>query len=119
MIYLLIPAIALLLSSAQASWATLFKTKSILEGSIPHIVSTVALDWRLWVGGVLYALATILYFVALNKLNFFVIQFTVTGLVIVASILYSTVLFHEKIHIINIVGILIIMLGVYFVIGYK
>jgi drug/metabolite transporter (DMT)-like permease len=119
MYYFLLPIIAALLATAQATWASLFKTKDIFDAPLLQIINTVITDYRVWIGGLLYIVATLCYFLALNKINFFVLQFTVTGLVIALSVIFSVFFFHEKISLVNIIGAIIILVGAGLVIGYK
>ena len=110
---------ASLLASAQATWAGLFKTKGVLDGPLLQIVTTVTTDYRLWLGGALYVIATLLYFLLVSKINFFVVQLTVTGLVIIFSTLISYFVFKEQIQLINVIGIAVMFIGIYLIVGFK
>lgn len=119
MYLLLIPVIALFLAAGQATWATVFKQKHFFDGSLAEVAIRIVSAPKFWLGAALYVVATLVYFFALNKINFFVIQMVNTGLVIVISMLIAHYLFNEKILAINIVGMLVMMIGIYLIIGFK
>lgn len=111
--YLSMPIMAMLLVLAQSLWATAIKGKdSVLTGSVGEIAIHLISNWKMWAGAFIYIIATLLYFYMLSKLKFFSVQIAMTGLSIVFSVGLSSVLFHERIAIINIIGILLVLVGV-------
>lgn len=110
--YLLMPVMAGLLVTAQALWGTVIKTGNALQGTIPTIAINLATSWRMWLGALIYVMATLVYFYMLSKLKFFSVQIAMTALSIIFSVGLSVILFNEKPSIINISGIVIVFIGI-------
>jgi len=110
--YLLMPVMALLLVIAQSLWASVIKTGHALEGSIPTITLNLISNWKMWLGAMVYIIATLVYFYMLSRLKFFSVQIAMTAMSIIFSLGLSVVLFHEKPSLINIAGVAIVILGI-------
>lgn len=111
--YLTMPIMAFILVAAQALWGTAIKGRdNVLKGSLTEITINLLTNWRMWAGALLYIMATLLYFYMLSKLKFFSVQVAMTGLSIIFSVGLSIILFHEKPGLVNIIGILLVLLGV-------
>jgi len=113
--YLLVPLLALLLVSAQACWASAIKADKPFSYPLGQAITTLLGNPKIWIGGLLYVVATLLYFLLLSRYKFFSIQTGMTGLAIVLSTLLSVVLFHEKLSLLNGVGMLLVLIGIFFV----
>lgn len=114
--YLLVPVSAIILISAQALWRTAVVNDKVLEGSISTIIIQSVSNPKIWLGIILYIFTTALYLFVLNKLKFFTVQLTITGLALIFSTFLSYFVFHEKITILNLLGLGIILIGIFFVI---
>lgn len=111
--YILMLVTAGLLATAQALWAHAVKIGKVLEGSsLMAIIVNAATNWRILVGILLYILATAAYFYMVSKLKFFSVQIAMTAISILFSVGLSVLLFQEKPSIINIVGILLVFIGI-------
>ena len=106
-----IPITAILLITAQSFWNKAVKADGFFNGATLEILRRMLTSPSLWIGGVLYIIATLVYLLALSKNNFFVVQASMTGLALVFSTLVAVLFFGEKISVINIAGILVIFLG--------
>jgi drug/metabolite transporter (DMT)-like permease len=115
--YLLVPLMALLLVTAQATWGTAIKKQHILEGSASKIVTNLLTSPRIWIGILIYILATGVYFLLLSKAKFFSIQVSMTALSIIFSTILAAILFNEKISALNIIGAALVLFGLVFVLG--
>jgi uncharacterized membrane protein len=102
---------ALLLSAGQALWGKAVKHDNIMSGSVTHILQNLLANPKVWLGGLLYILATLLYFLILSKNKFFAVQITMTALSIVLSTLIAIVFFHERPNPVNIIGISFVAIG--------
>jgi uncharacterized membrane protein len=109
--YLLLPLMAGLLVTAQATWGSAIKSDHLLSGSIGSIVVNLASSWKIWLGAALYILATLVYFMMLTKFRFFSVQVAMTGISIIFSVLLAFFFFKEHPSIINVVGVVIIFIG--------
>ena len=87
------------------------KSQSIFSGGATTIIHNLITNPALWVGGVIYIVATLVYLLSLSKNNFFVVQASMTGLALVFSTIIASLFFNEKITPINIIGIAIIFVG--------
>ena len=103
------------LIAAQTFWGSFVKTGTPLEGSIKSVLTRVLISPKVWLGGLFYIFATIIYFILLSKHKFFSIQLTMTVLAIVFSALLSVIVFHEKLNLVNILGMLIMLIGIFMV----
>jgi len=110
--YILMFVTAGLLATAQSLWAHAVKVGKILEGSLPTILINAATNWRILLGIFLYILATAAYFYMVSKLKFFSVQIAMTAISIIFSVALSILLFQEKPSIINVVGILLVFIGI-------
>lgn len=103
--------LATLLVSAQATWAAAVKGRQLTDsGIVPFLVSLLT-DYRIWIGVVLYVCATATYFILLSQHKFFMVQVSMTALVIVFSTLLAGVVFHESITALNVIGIILVLAG--------
>lgn len=109
--YLLIPAIAAMLVLAQACWGSFIKETRPFDGSIGQAVGHLITGPRIWLGALLYIIATLVYFLALSKFRFFTIQIVVTALAILFSTVLSRLFFHETVTPVNIIGMVIVLSG--------
>jgi len=109
--YLLIPITAILLVTAQSFWNKAMKSGDIFTGGVPSIFHNLITNPGIWVGGIFYIVATLLYLLSLSKNNFFVVQASMTGLALVFSTVIAVLFFHEKVAPVNLVGIAIIFVG--------
>ena len=115
LIYLILPVAAVTLISAQALWRTAVVEDKILEGTMGTIILQSIANPKVWIGILLYASTTILYLFVLSKFKFFAVQLTITGLALVFSTALSYFVFHEKITVVNLIGLSVILLGIYLV----
>ena len=81
--YILMPAMALLLVTAQTLWASVIKSGNALQGSLPTIAVNLLANWKMWLGALIYILATLVYFYMLSKIRFFSVQIAMTALSII------------------------------------
>ena len=110
--YLFMPVMACLLVIAQALWGTVIKNTNALQGSPTTILVNLVSAPRMWFGALIYILATLLYFYMLSKLRFFSVQIAMTALSIVFSTALSIAIFHERPSTLNLIGAVVIILGV-------
>lgn len=105
---------AMLLVSAQAFWGSFIKqtAKQPLSGPLPQILGRFISSPKIWIGGLLYVFATVVYFVLLSKYKFFAVQATMAGLAIIFSTILSYMLFHEKVSALNIFGMFLVIGGI-------
>jgi drug/metabolite transporter (DMT)-like permease len=115
---LLIPVAALSLVTAQALWRSAVVSDQVFNrnGSIYTIIHQVLTSPKIWLGIILYIGTTGLYLFLLTKYKFFVIQLTVTGLALVFSTLIAYFIFHEKISLVNIIGLVVVLFGILLVV---
>ncbi len=114
---LLIPLLSALLVTAQAIWGTAIKQHHLMEGSAGKILNNLITSPRIWAGGIIYVIATGIYFVLLSKNKFFSVQVTMTALAIIFSTALAAIIFHEKLSAYNLVGAGLVMLGLVFVLA--
>lgn len=117
MIYILAAIISASLATAQALWGSAVKTISnnIKNPGVVELVFQMLHTYKFWIGAVLYVFSTALYFVLLSKAKFFSVQITMTGVAAVMAILISTLVFQEKITVVNALGIVLIFVGVFLI----
>lgn len=113
--YLLMPVMAFLLVIAQTLWASVIKTGHALQGSLPTIALNLASNWKMWLGAMIYIIATLVYFYMLSKLKFFSVQIAMTALSIIFSTSLSILIFNERPTLINIAGAVIVLAGIFLV----
>lgn len=109
------PVMAFLLVIAQTLWASVIKTGNALNGSLPTIAVNLLTNWKMWLGAMIYIVATLVYFYMLSKLKFFSVQIAMTALSIIFSTTLSVMIFNEKPTLINITGAAIVLIGVFLV----
>lgn len=114
---LLVPLMAFLLVTAQATWGTAIKQHHVLEGPAGQIFTNLITSVRIWIGILIYIAATAVYFLLLSKVKFFSVQVTMTALSIIFSTALAVLLFHEKISPVNILGAAIVLFGLVFVLA--
>lgn len=110
--YFMIPIMALLLVLAQSLWASAIKMENVLHGSLSNIFINLISNCKMWIGAIIYIAATLVYFYMLSKMKFFSVQVAMTAVSIIFSVGLSIFLFNEKPGILNIVGILIVLMGI-------
>lgn len=115
-IYFLVPVMATFLVSAQAIWGHTIKKGGLMSGSPAHIVNNLITSPGIWLGAVLYALTTLVYFVMLSRGKFFVIQLSMAAVSTILATILANVVFKEHISSTNIVGMVIVIIGLGFVI---
>lgn len=109
--YLLVPVMALLLVTAQAMWGTAIKQHHVLEGTASKILVNLISSPRIWIGVFIYICATAVYFLLLSKVKFFSVQVSMTAISIVFSTILAALIFHEKITVVNLVGMMAVLIG--------
>jgi len=114
-IYLLIPVMAILLVSAQAMWGIAIKHHHLVEGGIMQTGINLLTSPGIWAGALLYIAATLVYFMMLSRGKFFIIQITMAGIATILSTILASVLFKEALSLENILGMLIVIIGLFFV----
>ena len=110
--YFMIPLMALLLVFAQSLWASVIKLENVLHGSFGTIFINLISNWKMWLGAIIYIVATLIYFYMLSKLKFFSVQVAMTAVSIIFSVGLSVLLFSEKPSLINMIGIAIVLIGI-------
>ena len=111
MSYLLIPITAILLITGQSFWNKSMKVEGIFNGGFIEVAKRILSSPDIWIGGILYVIATLFYLLSLSKNNFFIVQSTMTGLALILSTIVASIFFGEKILPINVIGIIIIFIG--------
>jgi drug/metabolite transporter (DMT)-like permease len=109
--FLLVPLMALLLVTAQATWGTAIKKQHLLEGSASKIFSNLITSPRIWIGIAIYVLATGVYFLLLSKAKFFSVQVSMTAISIIFSTLLAAIIFNERITPLNLAGMVVVLAG--------
>ena len=104
---------ALLLSTAQAFWGRAVKQDNIMSGSAVQMFQNIIQNPKVWIGGTLYVGATLLYFFILSKNKFFSVQVTMTALSILLSTTFAIIFFHEKPGVVNMVGVGLVLAGLF------
>ena len=114
MVYVLAVLISLCLISGQSLWGSAVKQIAPPGSNVAmqDLLIQMLQHPKLWLGGLCYVAGTVLYFMLLSQAKFFSVQISMTGLAIVLSVLISYFVFREVITSINIVGILLVLLGV-------
>lgn len=114
-IYLLVPLMAGLLVSAQAMWGIAIKHNNLISGGLAQSLVNLITSPRIWLGAILYGLATLVYFMMLSRGKFFVIQISMAGVATILSTILASVIFGESISPSNILGMFLVILGLFFV----
>ncbi len=115
--YILLFLVPLMLVSAQSVWRSAVSNSDLFSGGIADILVRVFTNPRIWVGGLLYLVTTLLYLLVLSKTKFFTAQMIITSAAIIYSALIAHFIFHEKISPLNIVGVGLILVGIFFIIS--
>ena len=108
--YLLLPLMSALLISAQSIWGIEVKA-GILNGNAQTVVLNLLTSWKMWLGALIYVLATLVYFILLTKLRFFSVQVAMTGVSILLSVAVAYAIFGERPSLLNGMGILLVFCG--------
>lgn len=115
-IYSLVPLMALLLVSAQAMWGLAIKQDNLMSGSPQQITYNLLTSPRIWLGALLYIATTLVYFTVLSRGKFFIVQLSMAAISICLSTLLAAILFKEHVSLLNIIGMVVVILGLAFVI---
>ncbi len=115
-IYILVPLMATFLVSAQAVWGYAIKNGNLMRGSPGQIFVNLVSSPGIWFGGLLYALTTVVYFIMLSRGKFFIIQLSMAAVSTVLATILASVVFKEHISSTNIIGMVILIIGLGFVI---
>jgi uncharacterized membrane protein len=111
LVYILVPIMSLLLISAQTVWAHAIKNQHLLEGSMSKVFVNLITSTKIWLGVVLYVIATGVYFLVVSKGKFFHVQILLVSVSIVLAAIIAAVLFNERISTPNIVGMVFVLAG--------
>ncbi len=117
MTYILALLISTCLIFGQGLWGSAVKKIAPLGthvGSV-ELLTKLVHSPKLWLGGLFYALGTVLYFLLLSRVKFFSVQLTMTGLAIIFSVAISYFLFKEPVSIANAIGIIFVLAGIFLV----
>jgi uncharacterized membrane protein len=106
---------AVLLVSAQAMWGTAIKHGHLIQGGVSQSAINLIFSPRIWLGAFLYIAATLVYFLMLSKGKFFVIQISMAAVATILSTILAYILFNENITSANILGMLLVITGLFFV----
>lgn len=117
MAYILAFTISLCLIIGQSLWASTVKTLTTNDPNLAGItlLQKLVISPRVWLGALAYLIGTACYFLLLSKVKFFSIQLTMTGLAIIFSVLVAYFLFKEEITVSNLIGIILIISGIFLV----
>ena len=116
MVYILAIFIALCLAGGQALWG--LSVKSVDDStthSVYELLLKVIASPKFWFGVVLYVIGTGLYLILLSKAKFFSIQFGMTAVVLTFSLFVSYFIFKEQVSVLNMVGVVLILAGIFFI----
>ncbi len=108
---------AIMLVGAQALWGTAVKHHGIMHGTNMRIIQNIITSPLIWMGGLLYVFAIVVYFFLLSDNKFYVVQIAMTTTAIIFSTLLAVLFFHEKLSYINVMGIFLVLIGLSFVIS--
>lgn len=106
---------AILLIAAQTIWALAIKQQHLLDGSVSKIFTNLLTSSRIWIGIFLYIIATGVYFIVVSKGKFFHVQVLLVCLAVIFAAILAAILFHERITALNIVGIILVLVGLVFI----
>lgn len=103
--------------AANASASVLVKFAMIPPRQFPSLSNPMAAltNWPFWVGLVLYGLAFLLYAAALAHLPLNVAHPILTSGAVATVALMSFVIFREPLQVSTIIGILLVIVGVFFI----
>ena len=114
-IYLLVPVMATLLVSAQAMWGIAIKHNNLINGGVYQSFVNLITSPRIWFGALLYIAATLVYFLMHSRGKFFVVQISMAGVATILSTILASYLFGENISPGNILGMFLVIAGLFFV----
>lgn len=114
MVYIFAILIATCLVIGQSSWGGAVKTIAPVGSDITSVqlLLRMIMSYRFWIGASFYALGTVLYLLLLSKARFFSVQITMTGVALILSTGVSYFVFHETIHLYNLVGLALVLAGI-------
>ena len=117
MIYILALLISTCLIAGQSLWGSAVKQIAPLGSNVGTVdlISKLIQSPKLWLGALFYIVGTFFYFLLLSKAKFFSIQITMTGLAIIFSVLISYFFFKEAVTLPNLVGIILVLIGIFLV----
>ena len=109
--------VAFLIVTGQALWKSVADSvsKSHNLASVDGLLAMLKYP-KLYLGLSVYGLATVSYIVLLGKFKYFQVQSIVVGGSILLTVAMSSIVFHEHITTLNIVGLALISIGVLLVI---
>ena len=99
---------------AQALWGTVVKQSN--SAGIENLFlffKSILIEPRFWAGGVLYMVALGAYFILLSGNRFFWVQVTAAAFTLLLSTLLAALWMHEKVTLVNFLGVIIVILGVF------
>lgn len=107
--------IAVMVVGAQALWKSAIMHSSF-DPKISYLVSLDMLRFlfslKVMTGFFFYALGSLLYFAALKSYDYNKVQLVVVPASLVLSVLVASMLFNEHLKIVNIIGLVVLLLGV-------
>lgn len=115
-IYALVPVMATLLVSAQAVWGYVIKHNGLMRGSPSQVIVNLLTSPGIWLGALLYGLTTLVYFMMLSRGKFFIIQLSMAAVSTILATILASVVFKEHISTANVIGMIIVIIGLGFVI---
>ena len=103
--------------AANASASVLVKYAMIPPRKLPSLADPMAAlkNWPFWLGLTLYGMAFLLYTAALARLPLNVAHPILTAGAVATVALASYLVFQEPLHVNTIIGILFVILGVFFI----
>jgi drug/metabolite transporter (DMT)-like permease len=117
MVFILLTAgFALMLAVAQSLWK-LAVTKNELKTFDAATLVTLLFSPYFLIGAVLYVIAIVVYLYALSHFEFHKIQAVAVPLTLIFSMIAAGFVFHESIKLTSIIGMAVIILGVYLVVA--
>jgi drug/metabolite transporter (DMT)-like permease len=118
MLYILGLAVAVQVVLAQMLWKIAsMQIQHDLAGEAlsSKAVWMVGLSWKIWLGLVLYGIATVLFIWLFGKYPYFIIQSFVTSCTLILTLLASLGVFHERISVVNFLGVICLLFGIFLV----
>ena len=104
-----------LLVSAQAMWGIAIKKNNLISGGMMQSLMNLITSPRIWLGALLYGVATLVYFMMLSRGKFFIVQISMAGVATILSTILASFLFGENISSSNILGMFLVVVGLFFV----
>ena len=115
MLYFLGLAVAIQVVLAQMLWkvaSTQIQHDLAGQALSPKTLAVVAMSWKIWLGIVLYGVATLLFIWLFGKYPYFIIQSFVTSCTLILTLLASMGVFHERVGVVNLLGVGCLLLGI-------